>query len=358
MSLESFWGSIFLNIGIILTTFYLSSIGFLWYIEKNISIPIESISKITKNFISSDDKIKDASSISSKVQKYANDQTEIGILAGSFKKMINDLEGYMKNLEEITAEKERINTELNIAEKIQNSMLPKIFPPFPDRKEFDIYAVSNPAKEVGGDFYDFFLVDDDHIAIIIADVSGKGIPSALFMVVAKTLIKNQTLLGMTPSEVFTTVNNQLCDGNDQCMFVTAWMGILEISTGKLTFANAGHNLPLLKHESSEYNSLMSKPGLVLGGMDNIAYTQNEIFLNHGDRIYLYTDGVTEAINSNDEFFTEDRLIKVINNTNNKSIKNVLVDIEKEINVFTNGVDQFDDITMLILEYRFKLLKKV
>ena len=345
-----FWDTIYIKVSLIISLFYLLSLSFLWYLEKHITSPIESISKITRTYTSSEDKIEDSSKIISYLQYYTKEKSELGILASSFKKMIINLENYMINLKKVTAEKERINTELDIAKKIQMSMLPTDFPAYPHKSEIDLYALSEPAKEVGGDFYDFFLIDENHLATIIADVSGKGIPAALFMVVAKTLIKNSTLNGNTPEEVFKNVNNQLCENNDQNMFVTAWMGILDINTGELVHVNAGHNLPLLKHQE-EYNWLKSKPSFVLGGMENINYTQEKIQLSAGDQILLYTDGITEAINEKEEFFGDSRLIDVINNEQFSNVTEVLSSIKTNIDVFVGDLDQFDDITMLILEYK-------
>jgi len=285
----------------------------------------------------------------SKIKKYTEGNDEIGILSNSLKKMVINLENYMKNLKNITAEKERIKTELDIAKKIQSSMLPNKFPAFPDKPEIDVQAMAEPAKEVGGDFYDFFLIDENHLVIVIADVSGKGIPAALFMVIAKTLIKNNAQSGNTPEQVFANVNNQLCEGNDQNMFVTAWMGVLEISTGKLTFVNAGHNAPLLK-EKDDYSWLKSEPGFVLGGMEDTQYSQNEIFLKPEDRIFLYTDGVTEAINKEEEQFGEERLFEIISKKGDFEISKVLNSVKNNVDVFVGDLNQFDDITMLILEY--------
>lgn len=345
-----FWRSVYLNITLILIVFYISAIGFLWYIEKNITNPIESISHIEKNYVS-DSGIANHDYIVSKCQQYASNETEAGVLASSFQKMIIDLEIYMKNLKKVTAEKERINTELNIAKKIQADMLPRNFPAYPGQEEFDVYAMNIPAKEVGGDFYDFFLIDETHLAIVIADVSGKGVPAALFMVIAKTLIKNHAQLGKSPAEVFTTVNNQLYEGNDENMFVTAWMGILEIKTGVFTYVNAGHNPPLLKHANKGYDWLKSKPGFVLAGLENIKYHQNEITLKQGDRVYLYTDGVTEAINSRDELFGDSRLLNIMNDKKDPSLTEQLTYVKQKIDDFVGDKEQFDDITMLIMEYK-------
>ena len=241
--------------------------------------------------------------------------------------------------------------ELKLATDIQANMLPRIFPPFPDHKEFDIYAIMNPAKEVGGDFYDFFMTDDTHVAIVIADVSGKGVPAALFMVTAKTLIKDHTQLSLTPSEVFTRVNKMLCEGNDAGLFVTAWLGLLDLENGILQYVNAGHNPPLLKSTSNEYKYLRGKRGLVLAGMDAIKYKMEEIKLTPGDRIFLYTDGVTEATNEEDKLYGDDRLLSYMNAHIDEPIDKVLNGLRQDIKYFTGKRAQFDDITMLILDYQ-------
>ncbi|MBU4438481.1 MAG: PP2C family protein-serine/threonine phosphatase [Firmicutes bacterium] len=243
-------------------------------------------------------------------------------------------------------EKERISAELNVATEIQISMLPSIFPAFTNREEFDIYATMQPAKEVGGDFYDFFSIDDDHLAVVIADVSGKGVPAALFMVVAKTLIKNHTQAGLTPVEVFTLVNAQLCENNDVGMFVTAFMGVFEISTQQFTCVNAGHNPPLLKRAAGGFDYLKLHTGFVLGGMEEMKYQQLEMQLANDDELYLYTDGVTEATNAKDELYGEDRLLSVLNSNAGLKPDALLSSIKKDIDNFVNGAPQFDDITMV------------
>lgn len=275
---------------------------------------------------------------------------EIETLSDSIKQMTSDINSYIKQLTEATAEKERIGSELEIARNIQSSMLPCIFPPFPDRKEFDIYATMAPAKEVGGDFYDLFLIDDNHLAVVIADVSGKGIPAALFMVITKTLIKNQAQTKLMPSEVFNIVNNQLCENNDEDFFVTAWMGVLEIDSGKFTFVNAGHNPPLLKRANGEFEFLKAAPGFVLAGMEEIKYKQQEITLSSGDYLYMYTDGVTEAENSAIELYGEKRLVNTLNRFADCSAQELLPKVRADIDAFVKDVPQFDDITMLAMKY--------
>ena len=242
----------------------------------------------------------------------------------------------------------KTEAELNVASHIQKNMLPCIFPPYPEREEFDIYATMMPAKEVGGDFYDFFLIDPDHLAIVIADVSGKGVPAALFMVIAKTLIKNNTA-GMTePKGIFEKTNDQLCENNEEGIFVTAFMGILEISTGVFSFVNAGHNPPLLKRKGQQYDWLSVKPGFILAGMEGMKYQQESITLSEGDELYLYTDGVTEAMNLEEELFTDQRLKEALNRHRKLDLKDLLASMKQEIDQFANGAKQADDITMLAL----------
>jgi len=243
-----------------------------------------------------------------------------------------------------------IASELELAKGIQAGMLPSIFPPFPGKKEFDIYALMNPAKEVGGDFYDFFMLDDKRIALVMADVSGKGVPAALFMVIAKTLIKNQAQSDLTPSEVLSKVNQVLMENNDLSLFVTCWLGYLNIQTGVLTYANAGHNPPVLKTDG-KHDFLKGRKGFVLAGMDGLKYYNNKVTLKPGDSIFLYTDGVTEAQNNNEELFGEERLVKYLDSHQFASPKELITALRGEIDTFSDGREQFDDITMLSLNFQ-------
>ena len=253
-----------------------------------------------------------------------------------------------------TKKSERISTELNLANSIQTNMLPNIFPAFPERKEFDIYASMMPAKEVGGDFYDFFMTDDDHLAIVIADVSGKGIPAAMFMVIAETLIKDHTQLGLTPSMVFTRVNDLLCDGNEVGLFVTAWMAIIDIRTGFMDYANAGHNPPVFIRNGKPA-FLNSKPGFVLAGIEGYDYEEYHMKLNTGDRIFLYTDGVTEATNSRKELYGEKRLIERLKSIeDHTTCAETLHAIRQDIDSFVGDEEQSDDITMLEFDFTPKV----
>ena len=249
-----------------------------------------------------------------------------------------------------TKRTERISTELNLASSIQADMLPNIFPAFPEREDFDIYASMKPAKEVGGDFYDFFMTDDDHLAMVIADVSGKGVPAAMFMVIAKTLIKDHTQLGLTPSMVFTRVNDILCEGNKAGLFVTAWMGILDLTNGEFLYANAGHNPPILMKDG-KLMFLHSKPGFVLAGLEGYEYKESMMFLHKGDKLFLYTDGVTEAENTQEELYGENRLMNCIKKLDKAdSCADAVTKVRADLEDFVGEAEQFDDITMLAFAY--------
>ncbi|MCL2064295.1 MAG: SpoIIE family protein phosphatase [Candidatus Cloacimonetes bacterium] len=288
---------------------------------------------------------------------------ELGMLAKTFNKMTSDLKTSMDAYTNEHTEKERIKAELNIAAEIQSSMLPYNFPPFPDKHEFDIFATMNPAKEVGGDFYDFFFVDKNTLAIVIADVSGKGVPAALFMVIAKILIQNNAFANKRPAELFEAVNISLCENNDTGMFVTAFMGYYDISNGKFVYVNAGHNPPLimskqfyhtenkddLDFSDIDFTYLKSKPSNILGWKKNAVFREEEIVLGAGDIIYLYTDGITEAMNPELELFSENRLLDVINKNKDLPLMDILANIKKEIENYAAGTEQADDITMLALK---------
>ena len=241
-------------------------------------------------------------------------------------------------------------TELNMATEIQMSMLPLTFPAFPDRSEFDIYASMDPAKEVGGDFYDFFLIDDDHLATVIADVSGKGVPAALFMMSSKILLNDHATIGGSPAEILERVNKLVYANNKAHMFVTVWLGILEISTGKLTSASAGHEYPMI-NVNGKYELLKDKHGLAIGAMPNSKYKDTEITLNKGDSIFVYTDGVAEATDANNELFGTDRTLEALNAIRaGVSQKEILAGVRSAVDAFVKEAPQFDDLTMLGLKY--------
>lgn len=274
---------------------------------------------------------------------------EVEDLANAFQYMVRRLDGYIRNLASVTAEKERIGAELDVAAKIQADMLPCIFPPFPDRHEFDIYASMRPAKEVGGDFYDFFLVDDDHLALVMADVSGKGVPAALFMMISKTLLKSAAQAGLSPKSVLEKVNNQLCENNEAEMFVTVWMGILEISTGKMRCANAGHEYPAIRRRDGSFELYKDRHGFVLAGMEGTRYREYELELAYGDSLFVYTDGVAEATNVRQELYGTERMLAALNQAPEKGCRELLAAVSEDVDMFAGEAPQFDDITMLCLK---------
>ena len=279
-----------------------------------------------------------------------NTGDEIENLADAMKKMERDINDYIDNLTKVTAEKERIGAELNVATQIQADMLPRIFPPFPDRNEFDIYATMDPAKEVGGDFYDFFLIDEDHMGLVMADVSGKGVPAALFMVIAKTLIKNRALMNGSPSEVLAYANDQLCEGNEAELFVTVWFAIFEISTGKGMAANAGHEHPVIKRKDGDFELVVYRHSPAVATMEGIKFKEHEFELHPGDTLFVYTDGVAEATNASNELFGTERMLEALNKDKDAPAEQLLKNVKEAIDDFVGEAPQFDDITMLGFKY--------
>ncbi len=331
------------NISAGLTVLFL--ILFIFFQIKMLIKPVVIITKETSGFANNKGELTEAI-------KKIKGKDELGTLARSIEKMVVDIHNYVDQITKATAEKERISAELNVATEIQANMLPRYFPPYANHPELELFASMKPAKEVGGDLYDFFFIDEDRFAVLVGDVSGKGVPAALFMVIAKTLLKNVGLSTPDPAKIMEQVNNQLCEGNDAGLFVTCWLGIITLSTGKMVFANAGHNAPVFYHKGQvEY--LTTKPDLMLGVFPGMKYDNHECKLERGDRIFIYTDGVTEAMNSNNELYGEDRLISAISGDQSRSSKAILEDIERDLNRFVDGAPQFDDITMLELS-----LKKV
>ena len=277
---------------------------------------------------------------------------EVGQLADRFNTMQDDLKNYMQNIKKVTAEKERIGTELSVATNIQAHMLPTVFPPYPDRPEIDIYASMNPAKEVGGDFYDFFFADETHFAMVIADVSGKGVPAALFMVITKTLIKDhvQQMKGKTLSEVLTEVNNQLCENNEEEMFATCWIGIIDITTGKGVASNAGHEHPVLRRAGGEFELVVYKHTLALATIPGVKFREHEFEMHPGDTLFVYTDGVPEATNIDNELYGTDRMLEALNRDKDLPLENILKNLKADVDAFVGEADQFDDLTMLAMKY--------
>ena len=278
-------------------------------------------------------------------------QDEIGDLYQEIRSMQSRMVEYMQNLTRVTAERERIGAELNIATQIQADMLPRIFPPFPDRHEFEIYATMDPAKEVGGDFYDFFLIDEEHLGLVMADVSGKGVPAALFMVIAKTLIKNRAQMGGGPAEILRYVNDQLCEGNDAELFVTVWFAILDLKTGRGVAANAGHEHPVLRRENGKFELVLYRHSPAVATLAGMKFREHEFEMHPGDTLFVYTDGVPEATNAGNELFGTDRMLDALNREADAAPETLLRNVRKDLDDFVGDAPQFDDITMLGLHYR-------
>ena len=275
---------------------------------------------------------------------------EIEVLAESFATLSARTLQYVDQVQRVTAEKERIGAELNMATAIQASQLPRLFPAFPNRPEFDVYASMTPAKEVGGDFYDFFLVDDDHIGLVMADVSGKGVPAALFMMISRVLIKSHLQNGETPGEALESVNDQLCESNDAEFFVTVWLAVLKISTGKGIAVNAGHEHPTLRRANGRYELVTYRHSPAVATMEGIPYKEHTFEMNPGDSLFVYTDGVAEATNAQDELFGTERMLEALNRDPAADPETVLKNVKEGIDAFVAGAEQFDDITMLCLKY--------
>ena len=276
---------------------------------------------------------------------------EVQALAQSFADLSHKTMAYMDRLVKVTTEKERIGAEMALASRIQSTMLPHTFPPFPDRREFDIFASMDPAKEVGGDFYDFFLIDDDHLCVVMADVSGKGVPAALFMMAAKIILKDVAMMGSSPADILQTTNETLCSNNEAKMFVTVWLGVLEISTGKLTASNGGHEYPALKRPDGAFEIYRDKHGFVLGGIMGAKYTEYEIQLEPGTKLFVYTDGVPEANAADGQMFGMQRMLDALNAAPDAAPEAILRGITASVDAFVKDAEQFDDLTMLCVEYR-------
>ena len=264
--------------------------------------------------------------------------------------MEKDLSEYEENLTRMTAETERINTELSLATRLQEAFIPHDFPAFPDRTEFELYGVMDPAREVGGDFYDFFLIDADHLGLVMADVSGKGVPAALFMMVSKIILQSCAMLGKTPCEILQKTNEAICSNNQEDMFVTVWMGILELSTGILTAANAGHEYPALKQPGGKYELFRDTHGFIIGGMADSVYQEYRIRMEPGTELFLYTDGVPEATDSDDELFGTARMLQALNEEADAPPRRKLENVSAAVSRFVGEAEQFDDLTMLCVRY--------
>ena len=264
---------------------------------------------------------------------------------------IRRMEREQMEQENMIKEQERIVKELSTARQIQKSVLPHIFPPFPDRAEIDLFATMDPAKDVGGDFYDFYFIDEDHLCLVIADVSGKGIPAALFMMLSKRILEDLARQEPTPSTILEKTNDLLCDNNQAEMFVTVWLGILEISTGKLTAANAGHEFPAICEKGGSFELYKDTHGFVVGGMEGVHYKGYDLQLNPGDKLFVYTDGVPEATDGSGEMFGTDRMITALRSCTDNTPEEILQGVKSAVDSFVGDAEQFDDLTMMCLEYK-------
>lgn len=320
----------------------LASMAGVLYLNRQFVLPLEQISQEAQRFAAENSSAEQAA-----LQGISNIR-EIAELGRAIDKMERDTLGYIDHLTTITAEKERIGTELALATRIQADMLPRLFPAFPERPEFDVFASMTPAKEVGGDFYDFFLIDDDHLGLVVADVSGKGVPAALFMMMSKILVSNYAMMGGSPKEVLERVNNSVCKNNDSEMFVSVWFGILTISTGRIVAANAGHEYPVLQKAGGQFELLKDRHGLVVGGVEGARYTEYEFTLEKDGALFLYTDGLPEATNTQGKMFGMDRMLKALNREPNALPQRMLENMQAAVGDFVGDAPQFDDLTMLAI----------
>lgn len=326
---------------------------FLWllyhWMKRRVIDPVQQMEAAARNFVQ-DTRQEASPETLNFAAPEIHTGDEIQMLSDALEEMSEDVKSYLTNLLTQTKEKERIASELGVAAKIQSDMLPGIFPVFPQFDQFDVFASMDPAKEVGGDFYDFFQIDHDHLALVIADVSGKGVPAALFMVIAKTLLKNRAQQGGSPAQILKDVNEQLCVGNESKMFVSVWLAILEISTGKGVAANAGHEHPALMGADGDFQLVKYRHSPVLGIMKGIPFREHAFTLNPGDTLFVYTDGVPEATNRQDELFGTDRMLEALNRRKEEPLEQLLRGLRKDIETFADGAAQFDDITMLGFRY--------
>ena len=335
------------NIGIAIFLIMLISITIYHYVvRKQIIAPIVTLTDAADGLVRN---LREEGCKPFSVNVHTGD--EIDVLARSFEQMDEKLLEYIRENAAITAEKERIGTELALASRIQEDMLPSTFPPFPDRSEIDLYATMKPAKDVGGDFYDFFKISENVVGLVMADVSGKGIPAALFMMMSKIMVQNFALTLGGPGEVLQKVNDQICTNPVEEMFVTVWLGFLDLRTGLLTAANAGHEYPILMAPGGEFELLKDRHGLVVGGMEGYPYQEYQLKLEVGSRLFLYTDGLPEATDTENRMFGIERTLKSLNEVKNGTPREVLEHVTKSVADFVGSAPQFDDTTMLCLDYR-------
>ncbi len=348
---NAYWNWYYVIIAAMLNILLVVEILFMRSIEKKVTKPIQLLDNVLEEYTAHEEEGLDSETAISRCRPYRYGYGEVSSLTRTFVNMVGEIDNYTENLKQVTAEKGRISAELDVASKIQRSMLPSIFPPFPDHPMIDLYASMTPAKEVGGDFYDFYLIDNDHLVLTIADVSGKGVPASLFMVISKTLLKNYAQTGASPKDVLTFVNHQLCQNNDSMMFCTVWLGILDLTSGALTAANAGHEYPAIRKKDGTYELIVKKHDPAIGVRDGLRFHEYELMLSPGDTLFQYTDGVTEATTASYELFDEEGLLQALNRNPDTSAQATISHVYDAINAFVKDAPQFDDITMLCLTYR-------
>ena len=321
----------------------------IYFVEKLLTNPLKGLTEATNNYVV-EGKLEYHKHTTFRIKNFMNDEDDMSVLINSFNSLSDIIKSNLNNLRKSTIEKERFKTEFNIAHDIQRGMLSTDFEEFSSNGPFEICAFMNPAKEVGGDFYDYFKVDDENIIFVVGDVSGKGVPASLFMVRTMHLIKNHSKFENNLSEVYEQVNNLACERNTDNLFVTSWIGKLNIKSGELSFVNAGHNHPLIRRNGGDFEYLETSPDLVLGVMEDMPYTENKINLKPGDMVFLYTDGVTEANNNYDGFYGDDRLKNTLNKYKDQKLNIIISELTEDIYQYCGTREQFDDLTMLIMKF--------
>ena len=329
----------------------LISLIHIMFIERTITDPLYTLIDTSENYFKKENRIESIEN----VKKYIGTDS-IGVLANTFVRSYYRIWDNLKQIQITTSEKEIFETEFDLASNIQSNMVPKNFDDFSQNESFEVYATMKPASEVGGDFYDYFKIDEDNVYFVIGDVSGKGIPATLFMVKTMYLIENHSKFNENLSQVIGKVNNLAYERNEEELFVTTWLGKLNLKSGKLSYVNAGHNQPLVRHDSNNFEYLNTRPNLVIGGMEDIKYVEHEIDFNPGDMILLYTDGVTEANDNYDEFYGANRLKEIVNKNKDEKLSDILNEINKDVNNFCKSGEQFDDATMMIIRYNGQVEK--
>ncbi|MDD6488773.1 MAG: PP2C family protein-serine/threonine phosphatase [Clostridia bacterium] len=342
------WQRIYVLTGVTVNLYFIIISFILKYIEKNVTMPVKAIADISVSYDKENDSYN-SSDVIKECKKLSENKTEIGEMADSICRMLEDIDIFTQRIKENTAEKERMKAELKIASKIQLGILPHNFDDFAD--SIEVFAYMKAAKRVGGDFYDFFRIDDENTAFVIGDVSGKGIPAAVFMSMTKSVIQMYSVRGKSPADTLTLANKFLCTNNSEEMFVTAFIAVINTKTGIMKYANAGHNPPVLYKNGKEFSLMKVLPGFMLGVIDEMIYKENEIQLESGDMLFLYTDGITEAENEKDELFGEQRLIQSLNDSKENSAKEILNHIKSTVGEFADKREQYDDMTMLLFKVK-------